>query len=116
VSYTGGQTHTQSQMKQLLIDQGMDDYNATIGAAVGMGESTGRSWVLNPDTANEHSLGLWQHNDDTGEDRRGFYGIKDWSELKDPVINARATYRLWKRQGGWTPWGAYTNGSYKKFL
>jgi len=114
VSYTGGQTHTQSQMKQLLIDQGMDDHNATIGAAVGMGESHGRSKVLNDN--NEHSLGLWQHNDDTGEDRRGFYGIKDWSELKDPVTNARATYRLWKRQGGWTPWGAYTNGSYKKFL
>jgi len=116
VSSASGQMFTQPQMKQLLLDQGMDDYNATIGAAVGMGESSGRAWVLNPDTANEHSLGLWQHNDDTGEDRRGFYGIKDWSELKDPVINARATYRLWKRQGGWEPWGAYTNGSYKQFL
>ena len=103
-------------MKKLLIDQGMDEANATIGAAVGMGESNGRTGVLNPDTDNEYSLGLWQHNRDTDEDRHDFYGIKDWSELKDPVINARATYRLWKRQGGWTPWGAYTNGSYKKFL
>ena len=117
VSSAKGLTFTQSQMKQLLIDQGMDDHNATIGAAVGMGESSessGRSKVLNGN--NEHSLGLWQHNRDTGEDRHSFYGIKDWSELEDPVTNARATYRLWKRQGGWTPWGAYTNGSYKKFL
>lgn len=116
VSSAKGQTFTQSQMKQLLIDQGMDDHNATIGAAVGMAESNGRTGVLNPNTDHEYSLGLWQHNRDTGEDRRSFYGIKDWSELKDPVTNARATYRLWKRQGGWTPWGAYTNESYKKFL
>ena len=116
VSSAKGQTFTQSQMKQLLIDQGMDDNNATIGAAVGMGESSGESWRLNPNTDHEYSLGLWQHNRDTGEDRHSFYGIKDWSELEDPVTNARATYRLWKRQGGWTPWGAYTNGSYKKYL
>ena len=111
------QTFTQPQMKQLLIDQGMDETNATIGAAVGMGESSGQSWRLNPNTDHEYSLGLWQHNRDTGEDRRDFYGIKDWSELADPVTNARATYRLWKRAGGtWRDWGAYTNGSYKKFL
>jgi hypothetical protein len=102
-------------MKQLLIDQGMDPENARIGAAVGMGESSGRPGILNDN--NEYSLGLWQHNRDTGEDRRDFYGIKDWSELADPVTNARATYRLWKRAGGtWRDWGAYTNGSYKKFL
>ena len=117
VSSAQGQTFTQSQMKQLLIDQGMDDYNATIGGAVGMGESSGESWRLNPNTDHEYSLGLWQHNRDTGEDRHAFYGIKDWSELKDPVTNARATYRLWKRAGkSWGDWGAYTNGSYKKFL
>ena len=105
---------SQTQMRQLLIDQGMDPENATIGAAVGMGESSGRPGVLNSN--NEYSLGLWQHNRDTGEDRRDLYGIKDWSELKDPATNARATYRLWKRRGGWQDWGAYTNGSYKDFL
>lgn len=115
LSSSSGPTFTQSQMKQLLLDQGMDEHNATIGAAVGMGESTGRSGVLNSN--NEYSLGLWQHNRDTGEDRHSFYGIKDWSELKDPATNARATYRLWKRAGNsWGDWGAYTNGSYKKFL
>jgi len=114
-TYNGKRTTvSQSYMKQLLIDQGMDDHNATIGAAIGMGESSGDTGALNPN--NEHSVGLWQHNRDTGEDRHAFYGISDWSELNDPVVNARATYRLWKRQGGWTPWGAYTNGSYKKYL
>ncbi len=111
------QTLTQPQMKQLLMDQGMDEANATIGAAVGMAESSGKSWALNPNTDHEYSLGVWQHNRDTNEDRHDFYGIKDWSELADPVTNARATYRLWKRAGGtWGDWGAYTNESYKEFL
>lgn len=105
---------TQQQGYQLLVDQGMDHNNATIGAAVMMAESRGKPSALNPN--GEHSVGLWQHNRDTGEDRHSFYGISDWSELEDPVTNARATYRLWKRQGGWTPWGAFTNGSYKDFL
>ena len=111
---TPGKPVSQQQGYQLLIDQGMDPENARIGAAVMMAESRGKPKALN--NRGEYSLGLWQHNNDTGEDRRAFYGISDWSELEDPVTNARATYRLWKRQGGWTPWGAYTNGSYKNFL
>ena len=109
-----GRVVSQQEGVQLLIDQGMDPENARIGGAVMMAESRGRTKALN--NRGEYSLGLWQHNNDTGEDRRAFYGISDWSELEDPVTNARATYRLWKRQGGWTPWGAYTNGSYKNFL
>ena len=106
---------SKQQGYQLLVDQGMDHNNATIGAAIMMGESSGKPGALNDN--GEYSLGLWQHNRDTGEDRRSFYGISDWSELSDPVTNARATYRLWKRAGGqWTDWGAYTNGSYKKYL
>ena len=111
---TPGKPITQAQGTQLLIDQGMDPENARIGGAVMMAESAGKPGALNSN--NEYSLGLWQHNRDTGEDRHKFYGISDWSELSDPETNARATYRLWKRQGGWEPWGAYTNGSYEKFL
>ena len=116
-----GRTFTQQEGYQLLIDQGMDPQNARIGAAVMMGESSGRSWVRSsPELekrTGELSVGLWQHNKNTGEDRHAFYGIKDWSELKDPVVNARATYRLWKRAGKkWTDWGAFTDGSYQDYL
>ena len=110
---SGGRV-TQQQGYKLLRAQGMDHENATIGAAVMMAESKGITKALNPN--GEHSVGLWQHNRDTGEDRHKFYGITDWSQLEDPETNARATYRLWKRQGGWEPWGAFTNGSYKQFL
>jgi len=111
---TPGKPITQAQGTQLLIDQGMDPENARIGGAIMMAESHGKPGALNSN--GEYSLGLWQHNRDTGEDRHNFYGIEDWSELSDPETNARATYRLWKRQGGWEPWGAYTNGSYQQFL
>jgi hypothetical protein len=111
---------SQVQMKQLLMSQGMDEENATIGAAVGMAESGGDPGIRShPDLearTGERSLGLWQHNANTGEDRHAFYGIKDWSELKDPQTNARATYRLWKRRGSWDDWGAYTDGAYTKYL
>ena len=120
VSTSGGQQISQQQGYQLLIDQGMDPENARIGAAVMMAESGGKSNArssaeLERQTG-EMSIGLWQHNKNTGEDRHQFYGISDWSELNDPVTNARATYRLWQRRGGWDDWGAYTNGSYTRFL
>lgn len=120
VSTSKGQQISQQQGYQLLIDQGMDPENARIGAAVMMAESGGKSNArssaeLERQTG-EMSIGLWQHNKNTGEDRHQFYGISDWSELNDPVTNARATYRLWQRRGGWDDWGAYTNGSYTRFL
>jgi len=111
---------SQMQMKQLLIDQGMDEANATIGAAVGMAESGGDPGIRShPDLearTGEMSLGLWQHNANTGEDRHKFYGISNWNDLKDPATNARATYRLWERRGSWDDWGAYTNGAYTNYL
>ena len=121
VSTGKGGRITQKQGEQLLIAQGMDPENARIGAAVMMGESGGqvdaRSHPDLEERTGEMSVGLWQHNKNTGEDRHDFYGIKDWGELNDAETNARATYRLWKRAGGkWTDWGAYTDGSYKKFL
>ena len=111
---------SQSQMKQLLMDQGMDEANATIGAAIGMAESGGDPGIRShPDLearTGEMSLGLWQHNANTGEDRHQFYGISNWNDLKDPVTNARATYRLWQRRKGWEDWGAYTDGAYTRYL
>lgn len=111
---------SQVQMKQLLMDQGMDEANATIGAAIGMAESGGDPGIRShPDLearTGEMSLGLWQHNANTGEDRHKFYGISNWNDLKDPVTNARATFRLWQRRGSWDDWGAYTDGAYSKYL
>ena len=117
---SGGQMLSQSEMTELLVQQGMPRDQAIIGGAIGMAESGGRSDArshpdLERDTG-EMSIGLWQHNKNTGEDRHGFYGIQNWDELKDPQTNARATYRLWQRRGGWGDWGAYTNGSYAQFL
>jgi len=117
---TDGESFTQPQLKQLLLDQGMSDADAHIGSAIGMAESSGNPNARShPDLearTGEMSIGLWQHNKNTGEDRHAFYGIKDWNELKTPETNARATMKLFQRRGGWGDWGAYTDGSYKKYL
>ena len=115
-----GQRISQAQGEALLMAQGMPEADARIGAAVMMAESAGnpaaRSSAELEARTGEMSIGLWQHNKNTGEDRHKFYGISDWNELKNPQTNARATYRLWQRRGGWGDWGAYTNGSYKQYL
>lgn len=61
---------------------------------------------------------------------QGSYGVmqlsclhykKDPSKLKDVAFNLEKARQVYdeskKRTGnGWLPWGAYTNGSYKKYL
>lgn len=34
----------------------------------------------------------------------------------DPAHNIAKAYKAYAAAGGWTPWGAYTNGSYLKYL
>lgn len=52
----------------------------------------------------EDSRGLWQIN-------AGVHG-SPWGNLYDPVTNARAMCDLSSGGNDWSPWSAYTNGSY----
>lgn len=78
-------------------------------AAVCMAESGGRADAQNCSTGRECSLGLWQ--------------INVWAHpqydpdrlLSDPDYNARAAREIWDRQG-WQAWGAYTAGTYRRYL
>lgn len=75
--------------------------------AIAMAESHGSSTDVNPEWHKgcQGSIGLFQmaciHADS--------------EKLKDPAFNTKVAYELWKEQG-WSPWGAYQNGSYKDFL
>jgi LysM repeat protein len=52
----------------------------------------------------EDSRGLWQIN-------AGVHG-SPWGDLYDPVTNAEAMCDLSSGGSDWSPWSAYTNGSY----
>ena len=120
ISTPTGEVYSQKDMENLLIKVGMRPEDARIGAAIGMAESRGKTNARShPDLearTKERSLGLWQHNMNTGEDRLKLYGLSNETELFDPLKNAKATKILFDRAGGWYDWGAYDNKSYLDFL
>ena len=84
--------------------------------AVCLAESDG-----DPSAKNAHSSarGLWQvmvsvHEDKIAEEVKyvkSEYG-RD-ADILDPVVNTRVAKRIFDDAGGWSPWEAYNNGSYK---
>jgi len=111
-----GKTFTIGQLKELALSVGFNEKNASIAAAVAMGESGG-----NPSNKNfkrpDKSYGLWQINmiDDLGPARMKEFGLQREDQLFDPVTNAKAAFKI---SGGsnWNPWTVYTKGIYKSFL
>ncbi len=90
-------------------------WNSNVAYAVMMAESSGMADKINPHDYHKrancwNSYGLFQ----MGCLHFGNYGLTE-SNWSSPEANVRAAYLLWK-ESGWGPWGAYTNGSYKKFL
>jgi hypothetical protein len=51
---------------------------------------------------------------DLGPDRRRRYGLTSNEDLFDPETNVRVAYDIWLA-GGFSPWGAYTSGGYRKY-
>ena len=96
---------TYDQLKQLWIDAGGDPAAADIAAAIAMGESSGNPKAFNGVDPAGGSRGLWQIN-----------GV--WGELSsfDPSVNVRAAIQISANGKNWRPWGAFTNGSYLKYL
>lgn len=82
--------------------------------AVCYGESNGYTKATNL-VAPDQSYGLWQINmrEPMGTERRRYYEFESNTDLFDPVLNAQVAYDMW-RSNGWRPWGAYTNGSYRR--
>lgn len=65
----------------------------------------------NPGTG-DYSIGLWQIN---MRAHGNTYGTEE--QLKNPATNARAAVAIFRAAGNrWSPWGAYTNGSYREHL
>ena len=117
-----GGLYSQSDIRRLAEQVGFSPSNAAIVAAIGMGESGGKAGIdtvqsgLDPGKKNEFSVGLMQINTKAHMDkltRRG-WSVED---LRDPLKNMTITKEVFDEAGGsFKPWGAYTNGSYTKFL
>jgi len=99
-----------SELESLAADAGFPDPH--LAAAVAMAESGG-----NPEAVGvgpkERSIGLWQINILVHKPPM----VSDEAGLKVPKLNAYAARAIYAKAGNtWKPWGAYTNGSYKKYL
>ena len=87
-------------------------------AAIAGAESTFRPGVVNDNPATRDlSYGLWQINmlGALGPARRKQFGLSSNDDLKDPLTNAKAAKAIFD-SSGFGAWGAYTNGSYNKYL
>src|SRR5262249_10949714 len=81
-----------------------------IGIAVAHGESSLQSGNCNLSDPNGGSFGLWQIN--------GIHFLSGTTLACafDPQCATNYAFQLSGGGTDWTPWGAYTNGSYKNFL
>lgn len=77
-----------------------------LAAAIALAESGGVPGAL-VRSSREYSVGLWQINTMVHP-----YSVDD---MKDPIKNAAAAFKISKGGRDWTPWGAYKNGHYKQF-
>lgn len=113
-----GEKLSVAQMVSLAKEAGFSDEEAVIMAAIGAGESSGRTSAHNPDASTgDNSYGIWQINmlGKMGPERRAQFGIEDNKELFDPKKNAAAAYEIYKQQG-FQAWAVYKSGAYEKYL
>lgn len=104
---------TQSEIAQLAASVGFPD--PALAAAIAMAESSGNPRAHNS-TPPDDSYGLWQINmyGPLAAQRRAQFGLSSNADLYDPATNARVAVAIFGAQG-YSAWGAYTNGTYRRF-
>ena len=118
INFSGSTQQQLMSAAQLAMQVGFTPEQAKIMAAIAGAESTFRPGVVNDNPATgDLSYGLWQINmiGALGPGRRKQFGLSSNDDLKDPLTNAKAAKAIFDSQG-FGAWGAYTNGSYNKYL
>lgn len=77
-----------------------------LAAAIALAESGGSTGAVLR-SSREYSVGLWQINTMVHP-----YTPED---MKNPIKNALAAFKISKGGTNWHPWSAFTNGRYKQF-
>ena len=106
-----------AQIKSLLIaNTGWRGKDLDTAVAIAMAESGGNPQAYNPELASSYSR--------PGAGSRGLFQIFGAVHPKynsavafDPAVNARGAYEIYQQAGNkFTPWSAYTQGTYTKYL
>lgn len=104
-----GQPTTPPGGDYCLLAYQYQDWSGDIAYAVCMAESSGRPNAINLD--------------DFHDSCRGSYGLfqiaclhADPEAMLDPQANVAMALRIYQRGNSWQPWGAYTNGAYRRYL
>lgn len=115
---------THKELEDLARSVGVPEDQLDIAAAIAQAESGGGESRGHPsldpkarkDSNGRWSIGLWQINSLTGpapgEGRDGFSN----DQLASAQQNAEAMAKISGKGTNWKPWGAFKNGSFKKFL
>lgn len=110
-SVLAGHHYSQAEVKGLLAQAGWPSNLIDKMSAIVMGESGG--WSEAHNGCGENSWGLAQVYIDVHPEYTA-------AQMKDPIQNLRAAYKIYTDRGGGTKgfnaWGAFSNGSYAKFL
>lgn len=77
-----------------------------LAAAIALAESGGVPGAF-VRSSREYSVGLWQINTMVHP-----YSVTD---MKDPLKNAAAAFKISKGGKDWSPWAVFKNGRYKQF-
>lgn len=99
-----GHQLTRAAVLQIATRAGFPD--PKLAAAIALAESGGVPGAM-LSSSREISVGLWQINTKVHP-----YTVDD---MKDPIKNAAAAFKISKAGTDWRPWSAYTNGRYKTF-
>jgi hypothetical protein len=118
VTVKSGPSVGTKDLVKLGLSQGLTPEKAITMAAVALGESGGRPTAHNPNrSTGDNSYGLWQINmiDELGPERARALGIKDYNQLKDPNVNARAMKMILNSQG-LNAWSVHRNRLHLQYL
>ena len=102
----------------MLAQRGLSQDEAVTMTAIMMAESGGKPDEINNNRkTGDLSYGLFQINmiDGLGPARMRQFNLASYDDLKDPNKNIDAAIQI-MRSSGLSAWGAYSNGSYKKYL
>jgi soluble lytic murein transglycosylase-like protein len=103
----------------ILKKAGFSGEKLRLAYAVMRAESGGRPKALNVNSATgDKSYGIFQINmiGRLGPARLKEHHLKSYTDLFDPLTNAKIAYKMSKGGSNWQPWGAWRNGAFKYHL